>query len=92
MTGVWVDCPTCEGGGGYMDGDTWVYCDGCDGEEGWGDYAAERAQERLNELREQAAHRRATMPDHPDDPPTADELAEREALCRMQSWPDGDRG
>ncbi len=72
-----------------MHGDEWVPCSGCDGEEGWTDYAAERAQQRLAVLRDQAALRRATMPDQPDDPPTADEVAEREALYRMQSWPVG---
>ncbi len=49
----------------------------------------ERARERLAELREAAAHRRATMPNYPDPPLTDDEGAERDALIRMQSWPDG---
>ncbi len=48
------------------------------------------AEHRLAELRALAAQRRATMPDYPDDPPTPDDLAERDALNRMQSWPDGD--
>ncbi len=46
--------------------------------------------ERLAELREMAAHRRATMPDYPDEPLTDDHRAERDALFRMQSWPKGD--
>ncbi len=49
-----------------------------------------RAHWRLAELRAEAAHRKATMPDYPDPPMTDDERAERDAMIRMQSWPDGD--
>ncbi len=47
-------------------------------------------RERVRRLRAAAAHRQATMPDYPDPPMTDDERAERDAMIRMQSWPDGD--
>ncbi len=52
-----------------------------------GEELDERGQQAMRAL--VAAHRRATMPDYPDPPLTDDEGAERDALIRMQSWPDG---
>jgi hypothetical protein len=47
-------------------------------------------QERLAELRAAAAIREETMPWYPDEPDTAEDRAEKDALIGMQSWPDED--